>query len=202
MEQIDQITREFQKTQQQIINEIDEPTTADISAEEEFEERVFDKSMVKRVISASRNVSVELPMTESNDLLAQLLQRQMTIMERYEANGASQTRTTSGTTLQEDGNPLGTLLQTQTEILQRLSDSNSDGVIGGNRVKLPMFKLPTFDDKIEEWTKFFDAFTKTIHNNLTLPNIQKFIYLRSCVAGAAARTIEDIELSDDNYAVA
>lgn len=125
-------------------------------------------------------------------------------MERYETSNIPQARATSDSLRnQEDDNALGNLLRAQNEILQRFSDGNmEDGTSIGKRVKLPTIKLPTFDGKIEEWTKFSDAFTKTIHDNLALPNIQKFIYLRSCVTGAAARAIEDIELFDDNYLVA
>lgn len=157
LERLDQVIHEFQGIQRQIIDEIDEPTEADITAEVEFEERSLTlRATLRRVINNEKEENVRT--TETDGVLMQLL--------------------------------------------QRLSDGAAEGVIGGNRVKLPTIKLPSFDGRIEEWTRFHDSFMKTIHNNPTLPSIQKFIYLRSCVSGAAASAIEDIELSDDNYMVA
>ncbi|XP_039309090.1 uncharacterized protein LOC105201565 [Solenopsis invicta] len=192
------LDKEDAEVQRQIIEEIGEPTQADVEAEAEFEERSLAvQATLRRIINGARNANAST--TEHDTVLTQLLQRQMTMMERYETGGASRSPTTQGS---EDDGHLGNLLRAQTEILQRLSDGATDGVVRGSRVKLPTIKLPSFDGKIEEWTKFYDAFIKTIHSNQILPNIQKFIYLRSCVSGAAARAIEDIELSDDNYTVA
>lgn len=205
MEQLDQLTREFSEIQRQIINEVDEPSVADATAEAEFEERYLAVRVVlKRIINASRGSSIEANLAESSNaiMLMQLLQRQMEIMERRETNESPQLRTTSSAQEPEVDGPLGALLRTQTEILQRLSDGPADSVTGGSRIKLPTIKLPTFDGKIEEWTHFSDAFMQMIHNNQALPSIQKFIYLRSSLSGAASRVIEDIELSDDNYTVA
>ncbi|XP_018306395.1 uncharacterized protein [Mycetomoellerius zeteki] len=171
-------------------------------AEAEFEERSSAvKAILRRIIKSTKSESDETRTTESDSVLVQLLQKQMTIMKKYEAIGTAQVQASSEVR-PEDNAPLGTLLRTQTELLQRLTDNSEDGVTSGNRVKLPTINLPSFNGKIEEWTKFADAFKKTIHSNRALPNIQKFIYLRSCVSGAAARVIEDIELFDDNYSIA
>jgi len=94
----------------------------------------------------------------------------MTMLERHEEGNASQARGTSNTSI-EEGDPLRTLLRTQTEMLQRLADGASDSITSKNRVKLSTIKLPTFDGKTEEWTEFSDAFVKTIHSNQVLPNI-------------------------------
>ena len=73
----------------------------------------------------------------------------------------------------------------------------------GSRVKLSRSNYHRSMERSKSGLSFSDAFTKTIHNNQISPRLQKFIniYLRSCVFEAAARAIEGIELSDDNYSV-
>ncbi|KYQ53251.1 hypothetical protein ALC60_07614 [Trachymyrmex zeteki] len=187
---------------EQTVARFQEQATAMIDKEdaeirlERLEQVINEFQTVQRQIISETD---ELLATDS--VLVQLLQKQMTIMKKYEAIGTAQVQASSEVR-PEDNAPLGTLLRTQTELLQRLTDNSEDGVTSGNRVKLPTINLPSFNGKIEEWTKFADAFKKTIHSNRALPNIQKFIYLRSCVSGAAARVIEDIELFDDNYSIA
>lgn len=175
LERLDQVISEFQEIQRQMVEKIDELTEADDEEEADFEERSLTvRANLRRIINETRNANT----TEHGGVAHSTM---------HEA--------------EEDG-VLETLLRAQTEILQRLSNNSVDGAVRGSQVKLPTIELPSFDGKIEEWTHFHDAFIKTIHSNRTLPNIQKFIYLRSCVTGTASRAIEDIELSDDNYMVA
>lgn len=135
LERLDQVIREFQGIQQQIIQEIDEPSVADVTAEAEFEERsLAARAFLRRSMNASRGEGDEGRASEGDSLLMQLLQRQMTMMEKYEANGAAQARTSPGTSETDDDSPLGNLLRAQTEILQRLSESNESAA--GNHVKL------------------------------------------------------------------
>jgi len=202
LERLDQVIREFQDIQRQIINEIDELSVADTTIEVEFEAKsLAARTLLRRIINSSRGEGVGTRASEADSAITQLLQRQMTIMERYEANGTAQARTSPEAAIgQDEGESLRNLLKIQTELLQRIATDNEGAV--GNRVKLPTLKLPSFDGKIEEWAKFSDEFTNAVHNNQALPNVQKFIYLRSCISGAAARAIEDIELFNDNYTVA
>lgn len=84
--------------QRQIINESDESSVADTTAEVEFEERYLTVRVVlKRTINASRGTNVEANLAERNNatMLMQQLQRQMEIMERRETNESPKTRTTS-----------------------------------------------------------------------------------------------------------
>lgn len=48
----------------------------------------------------------------------------------------------------------------------------------------------------------FITFDRLIHSNVVLSKIQKFYYLQSCLKGEAAHVISNVEISDDNYAVA
>jgi len=69
-------------------------------------------------------------------------------------------------------------------------------------VKLPTMNLPTFDGSYEHWLNFYDSFTALVHNNTTLPDIQKLYYLRSSLKGIAAEIIDSLESSAQNYPVA
>ncbi|XP_011858578.1 PREDICTED: uncharacterized protein LOC105556116 [Vollenhovia emeryi] len=71
-----------------------------------------------------------------------------------------------------------------------------------NRVKLPTIKLPRFDGKIEEWKYFSDSFRSMIHDKPHLSNMDKLQYLVTSISGDAAKIIESIELSQDNYMTA
>lgn len=69
-------------------------------------------------------------------------------------------------------------------------------------VKLPVIKLPIFDGNYFLWLEFRDTFESLINNNETIPDINKFHYLRSSLEGSAALVIKSIEFSSQNYKVA
>lgn len=72
MERLDQIANEFQEIQRQIIDEIVEPTKADIMAEVEFEERsLVLRVTLKRIINDGKKGNVKA--AEKNGVLMQLL---------------------------------------------------------------------------------------------------------------------------------
>lgn len=68
-------------------------------------------------------------------------------------------------------------------------------------MKLPTIKLPTFSGNIEDWKRYADSFKTLIHDS-DLSNVQKHQYLVGSLSGAAARVIESVEISDQNYVVA
>lgn len=79
------------------------------------------------------------------------------------------------------------------------SNSNS----GDNlNVKLPIIKLPTFDGNYFLWLEYRDTFESIIHNNDSVPDINKFHYLRSSLEGSAALVIKSIEFTSQNYKIA
>ncbi|XP_041979470.1 uncharacterized protein LOC121733319 [Aricia agestis] len=69
-------------------------------------------------------------------------------------------------------------------------------------LKLPTIKLPTFSGQYQDWLEFHDTFTSLIHNNNTIPNINKFHYLRAALKDTAALVIRSLEFSSENYEVA
>ena len=69
------------------------------------------------------------------------------------------------------------------------------------QVKLPIIKLPTFNGTIEDWKRYADTFKTLIHDS-DLSDVQKHQYLVGSLSGPAARVIESIEISDQNYTIA
>lgn len=69
-------------------------------------------------------------------------------------------------------------------------------------IKLPDLKLPTFNGSYEKWLEFRDAFQAIVHNNLVLSGVEKFYYLKSYLENEPFQTIANLQVTNDNYAVA
>jgi hypothetical protein len=50
-----------------------------------------------------------------------------------------------------------------------------------------------------KFKNFWDQFEAAVHNNETLPDVQKFTYLRSVLGGVAYQTIDGLEVTGANY---
>ena len=66
-------------------------------------------------------------------------------------------------------------------------------------IKLPTINLPSFDGEYAQWYPFKDTFGALIHNSTTIPDIQKFYYLNSCLKGKARELLASLEVSSNNY---
>ncbi|XP_051169750.1 uncharacterized protein LOC127287070 [Leptopilina boulardi] len=64
---------------------------------------------------------------------------------------------------------------------------------------LPKLDLPTFSGGYEEWLGFRDTFVAIIHDDSTIPKVQKFRYLKSYLRDGAARVVENIAISESSY---
>lgn len=69
-------------------------------------------------------------------------------------------------------------------------------------LSLPEIKLPTFNGSVGNWASFRDMFNVLIHDNSDLHSIQKFLYLKSCLAEEAALLVQHLPLTSSNYEVA
>jgi len=69
------------------------------------------------------------------------------------------------------------------------------------KVNLPKLQLPLFDGKLHEWQEFWDVFQSTIHEQ-SLPDVTKFVYLKSVLRGTALTVISGIPVTKDNYKMA
>ena len=82
-----------------------------------------------------------------------------------------------------------------------LSQASSSSVAPpvSSSTKLPRLDLQSFDGDILEWISFRDMFSSAVHQNSSIPKVQKLVYLKSLLRGEAARQIQSLVLSDNNY---
>lgn len=71
-----------------------------------------------------------------------------------------------------------------------------------DRSRLPRINLPSFSGLYEEWRPFYDTFDSLIHADTSIPDIQKFHYLKSCLSGKAAKIIQSLSISANSYTIA
>ena len=71
-----------------------------------------------------------------------------------------------------------------------------------NSLKLPAINLPIFSGQYDRWVSFSDMFKAMIHENDSLPQIQKFHYLKSSLSGEAERLISNLPMTAKNYTIA
>ncbi|XP_062704418.1 uncharacterized protein LOC134286764 [Aedes albopictus] len=69
-------------------------------------------------------------------------------------------------------------------------------------VRLPQISLPQFDGDYKGWLSFKSTFVSLIHESHELGDVQKFHYLKSALKGEAAKLIESLTITNDNYAIA
>lgn len=74
--------------------------------------------------------------------------------------------------------------------------------VANDHLKLPRVTTPTFSGKYEKWIPFRNIFLSSIHQNPTLPSIQKMQYLLSVLKGEAHDVVSSLETFDENYAEA
>lgn len=82
------------------------------------------------------------------------------------------------------------------EFVQKLTKTNQRK---NPRVKLPDIQLPKFDGSLEKWITFRDIFHAMIIENDSIPPVQKFVYLNSCLMGDAKKLVDKIPLSATGF---
>ncbi|XP_017461729.1 PREDICTED: uncharacterized protein LOC108355067, partial [Rhagoletis zephyria] len=65
--------------------------------------------------------------------------------------------------------------------------------------RLPSLKLPKFDGKYAEYKRFFRTFCNMVHDDPTMPKVDKFNYLLNCLSGPALSVIEPFQVTEENY---
>ena len=69
-------------------------------------------------------------------------------------------------------------------------------------IKLPKISLPKFTCQLPiEWVSFWDQFTAVVDENQWLHEVQKLAYLKSCLLGLTAESIQGYTLTKDNYSL-
>lgn len=68
--------------------------------------------------------------------------------------------------------------------------------------KLPPINLPVFDGQYEKWLDFKESFSALVDQNMSLNNVQKFLYLKLSLKENVLQVIQSIEVSVDSYTTA
>ena len=81
--------------------------------------------------------------------------------------------------------------------------ANAKSISGNTDLKsLLTVKIPTFHGDVMKWSEFWELFVISVHDNPRFANAQKFVVLKSHLAGAALRSIQGIPVTGDGYAQA
>ncbi|XP_055603791.1 uncharacterized protein LOC129752026 [Uranotaenia lowii] len=88
--------------------------------------------------------------------------------------------------------------------------SNADHTLARNNttlgmhsgVRLPQISIPSFDGDYRNWLAFKATFESLIHEVDDLSEVQKFHYLKSALKGEAAKLIESLTVTNENYLIA
>ena len=60
-------------------------------------------------------------------------------------------------------------------------------------------EIPTFQGDVMKWAEFWELFVFAVHKNPKFANVQKFVVLRSHLAGVALRAIQGIPVTGTGY---
>ncbi|XP_036317941.1 uncharacterized protein LOC118732919 [Rhagoletis pomonella] len=69
-------------------------------------------------------------------------------------------------------------------------------------LELEKLKIPIFYGEIKEWANFHNVFQDMVHKNEQLSSSEKMLRLRLCLNGEAARLIQHLQISTENYEAA
>ena len=60
-------------------------------------------------------------------------------------------------------------------------------------------KIPTFQGDVMKWAEFWELYAISVHNNPKFANVQRFVVLKSHLAGVALKSIQGIPVTGDGY---
>ena len=90
-------------------------------------------------------------------------------------------------------------IEAKTKVSSDLPPQNPRETTKNKPVRLPYLHLQRFGGNPTEWAPFWDAFELAIDKNEELEEVQKFQYLRSYLYGSAARTLDGLLSTNENY---
>ena len=62
--------------------------------------------------------------------------------------------------------------------------------------------LPKYGGDLLAWPEFWELYTAAVHQNTIYSAVEKFVYLRGHLTGEAARSIQGLATTEDNYQIA
>ena len=68
-----------------------------------------------------------------------------------------------------------------------------------NNIRLPKFSIEHFDGDPQLFLEFLDSFRYSVHENDSIPNVQKMTYLKGLLKGDTASCISGFKITDENY---
>ena len=90
-------------------------------------------------------------------------------------------------------------LKTSNSSIVSHDSSSSEPSTSQAKIKLPKLELPKFRGDITQWQGFWDQFNISIHENISLSNIEEFNYLRTFLTDSAYSLISGLSLISENY---
>jgi len=88
----------------------------------------------------------------------------------------------------------------------KLDVSQSSNIFSGNQeargVRLPPLVLGTFSGQAEKWVAFCNLFENSVHNNISISDVEKFTYLLSCLTNEPLNLVKDLPITAANYNIA
>ncbi|XP_033252882.1 uncharacterized protein LOC117192344 [Drosophila miranda] len=70
---------------------------------------------------------------------------------------------------------------------------------GPTRARLPKLALPQFSGNFSDFKNFIGLFETLVHNDQSIPIIEKFNHLLSCLSGEALGTVRAFQVTETNY---
>ncbi|XP_067030625.1 uncharacterized protein [Acropora muricata] len=67
------------------------------------------------------------------------------------------------------------------------------------KMKLPKTNLKNFSGDVLDWPEFWDIFRVAVHDNIDIPPLQKFVYLKSLLTGEGAGYVANFKTEEANY---
>ncbi|CAL1672753.1 unnamed protein product [Lasius platythorax] len=192
LQALEEIHTKAHNVSQQLFILKDEPDSRDEMEDAEFDERYYSikaelLQLLGRVKPSPAGPSSGSASSVTDDAtMKQFLEQQVILMQKL--------------TERNDNDTLVRTMEQQGQLLERLSTRSSASVREA-QVKLPLIKLPTFDGNVEDWKRYADTFKTLIHDS-ELSGVQKHQYLVGSLSGSAAKIIEAIDISEDNYVIA
>uniref|UniRef100_A0A6M2DSN1 Putative bel-73 aa-i n=1 Tax=Xenopsylla cheopis TaxID=163159 RepID=A0A6M2DSN1_XENCH len=87
--------------------------------------------------------------------------------------------------------------------IQATTSSCCNSAINSHRpIKLPTAQIPKFDGNFENWLSFKNTFNSLIDSRRDIDDLNKFLYLRDSLTGAASNKLSLYTASAENYAKA
>ncbi|XP_036322018.1 uncharacterized protein LOC118736020 [Rhagoletis pomonella] len=95
------------------------------------------------------------------------------------------------------------VVETKSMIKSILANNKSSvaesSFIAPHSSRLPKMSVPKFKGEYSEFKNFMSLFESLVHNDPTIPDIEKFNHLVSCLSGEAFGTVKSFQMSEENY---